>query len=293
MRSKCILVACGLTFVNIAIGQLTSDLKILIPLMSILNLGAIWVLYILMTAPMHTMKKRIDEIKKENQRIENKRHEFVANVTHELKTPLTSISGFVETLQAGAVEDADTRDKFLEIIAIETARLKRLINDILTLSDIEGNISDNKTKIHVYSITEAVFDMLEPVAKERNITMINNIDPGIYVYGNEDKFKQMIVNLTENAIKYGKDDGHVWVEGKTGKRNIYITVKDDGIGISNKDVDRVVERFYRVDKSRSNKVGGTGLGLSIVKHTAKLFNGKLSVESKLGEGSEFIITIKK
>ncbi|MEE1038087.1 MAG: ATP-binding protein [Eubacterium sp.] len=254
--------------------------------------GLLWITHS-MTAPLAEMEKHIKAVEKKNREIENKRSEFVANVSHELKTPLTSISGFIETLQNGAVDDPEIRNRFIDIIAIETERLKRLINDILLLSDIEGNIHDVKEDINVFEVTEHVFALMEPIAKEKNITMINDVNSKINLTGSEDKFKQMLVNLVENGIKYGVNDGMIKVIGKEDFKHIHISVIDNGIGIEKKDLDRVAERFYRVDKSRAQKAGGTGLGLSIVKHTAALFNGELKVKSTPGKGSEFIIKISK
>ena len=235
-------------------------------------------LYFILKGPIENMRHQVMEVEEENRQAENIRSEF---------------SGFIETLQAGAVNDPETRDRFIEIIAIETARLKRLIDDILVLSDIESRMDTSDENINVFVITDDVAEMLEPIAHRRNITVINEIDDTLEIKGSEDKFRQMMVNLIENAIKYGKDGGHVWVRGYETDDEKIITVKDDGIGIEQKDLERIAERFYRVDKSRSTKVGGTGLGLSIVKHTAALFNGELKVSSKPDEGSEFSIVIKK
>lgn len=254
--------------------------------------GSIIVLYWMLKDSIDTIKDQVKEVEQENKHAENIRSEFVANVSHELKTPLTSISGFIETLQAGAVNDPEIRDRFIEIIAIETARLKRLIDDILVLSDIESRMEVFKERIDVSAVTDNVSEMLSPIASKRNISIINEIDDDFELLGSEDKFRQMMVNLIENAIKYGKDGGHVWIRSKDIFGGKMITVKDDGIGIEKKDLERIAERFYRVDKSRSTKVGGTGLGLSIVKHTAALFNGELKVTSVPGEGSEFSVMIK-
>lgn len=249
--------------------------------------------YFLFKSSLQNMQEQVKEVEEENKQVENIRTEFVANVSHELKTPLTSISGFIETLQAGAVEDPETRDRFIEIIAIETARLKRLIDDILVLSDIESSMDMSEQNINVCEVIDDIAEVLSPIANKRKISIINETDKTLSLVGSEDKFRQMLLNLIENAIKYGKLDGHVWIIGKETEKQKIITVKDDGIGIEKKDLERIAERFYRVDKSRSTKVGGTGLGLSIVKHTATLFNGRLDVKSKLGVGSEFSIIIEK
>lgn len=259
----------------------------------IITCAGVLSLYFILKGPIENMRHQVKEVEEENKQAENIRSEFVANVSHELKTPLTSISGFIETLQAGAVNDPETRDRFIEIIAIETARLKRLIDDILVLSDIESRMDTSDEIINVSKITDNVTEMLAPIAERRNIAVINELEDNIELRGSEDKFRQMMVNLIENAIKYGKENGHVWIRGVETSGEKIITVKDDGIGIEQKDLERIAERFYRVDKSRSTKVGGTGLGLSIVKHTAALFNGELRVRSKPDKGSEFSIVIKK
>lgn len=293
MIKKSIFFGIILLILNFCAAIFIEEIKFLAVAMVLINFGGLlWITHS-MTAPLAEMEKHIKAVEKKNREIENKRSEFVANVSHELKTPLTSISGFIETLQNGAVDDPEIRNRFIDIIAIETERLKRLINDILLLSDIEGNIHDVKEDINVFEVTEHVFALMEPIAKEKNITMINDVNSKINLTGSEDKFKQMLVNLVENGIKYGVNDGMIKVIGKEDFKHIHISVIDNGIGIEKKDLDRVAERFYRVDKSRAQKAGGTGLGLSIVKHTAALFNGELKVKSTPGKGSEFIIKISK
>lgn len=293
MRSRCILVALAVACLNTltAVFVQKSIMAVFVICFAI-TIGGIALLYYWLTEPINAMRKHVEEMKEENRQIENMRSEFVANVSHELKTPLTSISGFIETLQAGAAEDPEIRTRFIEIISIETARLKRLIDDILVLSDIESQMTVESKEINVSDVIDEIFEILTPIAGKRGISMINQVDSRLQLVGSEDKFRQMMVNLIENAIKYGKDEGNVWVIGKITENEKIITVKDDGIGIDNEDLDRIAERFYRVDKSRSRKVGGTGLGLSIVKHTAALFNGVLTVSSEPGEGSEFSIVME-
>ena len=236
------------------------------------------------------MKKQLEEVNEENIKSERIRSEFVANVSHELKTPLTSILGFIETLQDGAAEDPELRTKFLDIVAIETSRLKRLIEDLLVLSDIENKRERGEDKkIFIEKSVKEIVSSISPIAESREVTVKVDIDPSMTILGNEDRFKQMMLNLIENAIKYSKINGTVYIfselldEGK----KISLTVKDEGIGISKEHIERLFERFYRVDKSRSTKVGGTGLGLSIVKHIASLFEAELKVESEINKGSSF------
>lgn len=231
----------------------------------------------------------ITQIKK----LENIRKDFVANVSHELKTPLTSIGGFVETLQSGAAEKPEVRNKFLDIIAIETARLKRLIEDLLIISDIEsGRTSRTNENIKVKDALTETVSLIEQLAEERKITIKMDFPAeDILIHGNLDRFKQMMLNLVENAVKYSNDNTSVNISviPKFGK--VYISVKDQGIGIPAEYIPRLFERFYRVDKSRSQKAGGTGLGLAIVKHIVNLFDGEIKVESKEGEGSTFTVIL--
>ena len=236
--------------------------------------------------------KKMEELEKaaeESQKSELIRREFVANVSHELKTPLTSISGFIETLQDGAAEDPEIRTKFIDIIAIETARLKRLIEDLLVLSDIESKRDSEQQEFDVKAAIENTVEALRPIADDKSIQIILDIDEGCSINGSVDRFRQMMVNLIENAIKYSDTNSRIWVSAKYEKGSITVSVKDEGIGIAPEHHERLFERFYRVDKSRSKKAGGTGLGLSIVKHIAVLLGAKLKVESQVGEGTTFYV----
>jgi len=243
--------------------------------------------------PINEMEKQLKLTMEENKKAENIRKEFVANVSHELKTPLTSISGFVETLQDGAAEDPVIRTKFLDIIAIEAARLKRLIEDILIISDIENKRELNTdSDINVREAIEETLASIEPIIECKNIRVITEYAYEIYIGGNYDRFKQLIMNLIENAVKYSHDGGTIAVAAKKIEGKVHISVKDEGIGISEENLPRLFERFYRVDKSRSQKNGGTGLGLAIVKHIATLFEAEIKVESQLGKGSTFTVIFK-
>jgi signal transduction histidine kinase len=249
--------------------------------------GGVAILYFYLMKSIVIMEKQLHNMEEENLRVENIRRSFVANVTHELNTPLTSISGFIETLQEGAAEDPETRRKFLDIIAIETARLQRLIEDLLVLSEIENKRESTLETINIkYSVDKTV-DLVLPIAEKRGIAILVDIDKTLTIEGNEDRFIQMMMNLIENAIKYSNENGRVWVDGHREAGHIVLSVKDEGIGIDRQHQERLFERFYRVDKSRSRKVGGTGLGLSIVKHIAALFDAELKLESEPGKGSTF------
>lgn len=246
-------------------------------------------IYIFVLKPYLDRIKELERAAEESKRAEVIRREFVANVTHELKTPLTSISGFIETLQDGASEDPEIRTKFIDIIAIETSRLKRLIEDLLVLSDIENRRETEVREFDVRKAVENTIEILKPIAEEKNIEIIFSACGDVTLKGSVDRFRQMMMNLIENAVKYSNAGGSVWVSISKTDKNTTISVRDEGIGIASEHHDRLFERFYRVDKSRSKKAGGTGLGLSIVKHIAALFGAVLKVESRVGEGSEFFV----
>ena len=238
--------------------------------------------------------KPFAELKNQLEEAESIRREFVANVTHELKTPLTSITGFIETLQSGAQEDPEIRGKFIDIIAIETARLTRLIEDLLVISDIENKRSMNfELSFDVKNSLESIIDTMIPIAVTRGISLQAELENNLLITGSEDRFKQMMVNLIDNAIKYSGNGKIVMVRAKRTDEGIEVSVQDHGIGVEEPDIPRLFERFFRVDKSRSQKMGGTGLGLSIVKHTAALFGAVLRVESQVGQGSTFFVIFKK
>ena len=243
--------------------------------------------------PINEMEKQLQKTMEENKKAEQIRKDFVANVTHELKTPLTSISGFVETLQDGAAENPEVRNKFLDIIAIEAARLKRLIEDILIISDIENKRELNtNSDINVRESIEEILASMEPIIEAKKVNINTYFAYEIYIGGNVDRFKQLMVNLIENAVKYSNDGGTVTIKAERKEGWVYISVKDEGIGISEEHLPRLFERFYRVDKSRSQKVDGTGLGLAIVKHIVALFEAEIKVESELGKGSTFTVIFK-
>lgn len=250
-------------------------------------------LYFYIIRPYSTKIDSLEKAAEESKQAEQIRREFVANVSHELKTPLTSISGFIETLQAGASEDPEIRTRFIDIIAIETSRLKRLIEDLLVLSDIENKREYECIEFNVSDEIERTVEILKPIADDKNISIIASLNENINLEGSADRFRQMMLNLIENAIKYSDKDSRIWVNAVNDTDKYVISVKDEGIGIAPEHHQRLFERFYRVDKSRSKKAGGTGLGLSIVKHIAVLFGAALNVESKMGEGTTFFVTFNK
>jgi len=222
-------------------------------------------------------------------KLENMRSQFAANVTHELKTPLTSIKGFAETLKD--VDDSETREKFLNIINDEAERLSRLISDILSLSKIENTRSMNADPINVISSIDQVAVLLKGTAENKNIRIKTEGDILPTLYGDRDMFLQMLLNLVDNAVKYSGENTDVVITTKLVENTCLISVKDNGIGISREHLDRLFERFYRVDPARSREQGGTGLGLAIVKHIVMAFKGTIEVKSTLGAGSEFTVKI--
>ncbi|ADQ06970.1 integral membrane sensor signal transduction histidine kinase [Caldicellulosiruptor hydrothermalis 108] len=225
-------------------------------------------------------------------KLERIRSDFVANVSHELKTPLTSIKGFVETLKDGAIDDKDVAIKFLNIIEVEVERLVRLINDLLYLSEIENAAMPIlEEKVVVKEVVLEIIELLKIKAEKKNIQLDVKVQEGLEMNIYRDWLKQIFINLIDNAIVYNKENGKVWVTVEKSNSIVVIKVTDTGIGIPKKEIERIFERFYRVDKGRSRKLGGTGLGLSIVKHIVKLYGGKVWVESQEGIGSEFTVTI--
>ena len=221
-------------------------------------------------------------------RLENMRSQFVANVSHELKTPLTSIKGFAETLRY--VEDDETRKKFLDIINKEAERLTRLINDILVLSKIESESIGEEEEFYPNNEIDDVMHMVKKLADSKDINVVlhqNNLN---LLYGDKDRFMQLVLNLVENGIKYSNPDSTVTISSYSEGSYYVLEVEDNGIGIPEEDLPRIFERFYRVDKAR--KSGGTGLGLAIVKHIVKCFNGDIQIKSKLGVGSKFTVRIR-
>lgn len=226
----------------------------------------------------------ITKIKK----LEKMRSDFVSNVTHELKTPLTSIRGFIETLKNGAINDEKTANRFLDIIDIEAERLFELIKDILLLSEIESRVPKETVSCDMNEVITSVMELLEPKLPE-GVEFVFDGKPLVReFYCNPDRMKQMFINLLDNAIRY-TEKGSIHLSLSETPYQLEIRVKDTGIGIEEEHIERIFERFYRVDRGRSRKNGGTGLGLSIVKHIVELYSGKIRVESTFGVGTEIII----
>lgn len=227
----------------------------------------------------------IDKQNKEKDAVANMRKEFSANVSHELKTPLTSISGYAEIMKSGLVKPEDMKG-FAERIYNEARRLITLVEDIIKLSKLdEGNVQLEKEEVDLYKLTREILTRLSPQAAKRKVHVEVTGEPVEYV-GIRQILDEMIYNICENAIKYNKEGGKliVWVGNTLQGKKVCVT--DTGIGIPENETDRIFERFYRVDKSHSKETGGTGLGLSIVKHGAMLHGAKIHVDSKLGEGTK-------
>ncbi len=226
--------------------------------------------------------------------LENMRREFVANVSHELRTPITSIVGFIETLQDGAINDHENASKFLTIVERNANRLNSIINDLLTLSRIEQEKEEEQillTKECIKDVLEAAVMICQKRASERQITIHLQCDDALQANINAALLEQAVVNLLDNAIKYSDPGNYVNLSARQQGQEVLISVEDFGCGISEEHLPRLFERFYRVDKARSRKLGGTGLGLAIVKHIANAHNGRATVESTPGKGSTFSIII--
>ena len=252
---------------------------------------------------------------------EEMRSEFVANVTHELRSPLTSIRGFIETLRSKQDLKLETVRHFVNIIDVEAERLEYLINDILFLSAIENETTErNITDFDLSELIDEVVVLLDDYAHENKVYLLPELDDSVLnVRADRDRIKQILINLIDNAIKYNEIGGKVWITVRDATeseqnaaeadeaeisysdtdryavsrlRMIVLTVRDNGLGIPADQQDRLFERFYRVERSRSRELGGTGLGLSIVKHIARLYHGYATVESTLGQGSAFHVFLR-
>lgn len=224
--------------------------------------------------------------------LEEVRKDFVANVSHELRTPITSIKGFTETLLEGAMEDPQASKQFLEIIQKESNRLQLLVDDLLELSRIERNGFDLQFRyVPIQALIEDACHIVSAKQKAKNIDIVIEGNDKMTVEGDRDRLLQVFVNLLSNAIVYSARDKTVCVTYAMEGDEVVISVQDEGIGISQKEQSRLFERFYRVDKARSRNSGGTGLGLAIVKHLVEAHNGSVTVESKVDEGSTFIVRL--
>lgn len=235
-------------------------------------------------------KNDIEYMKK----LQRVRSEFIGNVSHELRTPIFAIQGYIETLLNGAIDDPKVNRNFLNKANQHTINLNNLLSDLINISMIEsGEMQMSFRYFEIKPYLSSIVEELRHLAEEKNIQLIlHEVPSELYVLGDKERLKQVFTNLIHNAIKYN-EQGKVEIIVEEEKKFVNFRIKDTGIGIPESDLDRIFERFYRVDKARSRAVGGTGLGLSIVKHILEAHNTKIQVQSKLGIGSEFSFKLKK
>ncbi|UOQ86266.1 two-component system histidine kinase PnpS [Gracilibacillus salinarum] len=227
-------------------------------------------------------------------RVEEMRKDFVANVSHELKTPITSIRGFAETLLEDDMADEEIRKQFLNIILKESTRLQSLIHDLLELSKIEKEEMKLSLKlIEVDSWMQSSLTLIEQQAQKKSLLFTKEVERGITFYGDPDRLQQVILNLMYNAINYTGEGGRVILRVAETQSDVVIEVEDTGVGIPEDARSRIFERFYRVDRARSRNTGGTGLGLAIVKHIVEVHQGTIAVTSEVGKGSCFTVKLPK
>ena len=230
----------------------------------------------------------------ELKRVAIMRKDFVANVSHELQTPITSLRGFAETLLDGNQKDRQTEENFIKIIYDESKRLQYLVEDLLTLSTLEKeDFRLFLRKVNILEVTEEIQPIIMQKAAAKNITFKISIEKNYLLMADREKLKQVLLNLINNAVSYTPENGKVSLIVDEADEYIRFHVKDNGIGIEEDNLPRLFERFYRVDKDRSRNTGGTGLGLAIVKHIVEVHEGKITVESKINEGSTFTVYIPK
>ncbi len=234
----------------------------------------------------------------ELRRLERIRKDFVANVSHELRTPLTTIKGCASTLADGALDDREASQRFVKMINTHADRLHNLVEDILDLSRIESGALPLETGVYpIHEMINSVVGQIRPLAKEKTLTIEINIKENVQVQCDHKLIEQALFNLLDNAVKYTPEEGKIWIQtrdfehGENTQTRIALEVKDTGIGIPLSDIDRIFERFYRVDKGRSRAMGGTGLGLSIVRHIMDAHGERVYVESEQGKGSTFGLTL--
>ncbi len=228
---------------------------------------------------------------------ENYRREFLGNVSHELKTPLFTIQGYILTLIEGALKDKKVRGKYLRRSAKGVDRLISIVKDLDLITQFESGIKTvDKTNFNIYELIENVYDLMEFESEKNNTKLLinnKNITP-VIVNADKERILQVLTNLIVNSIKYGKENGYTEVKVEEYEKDrIIVRVKDNGEGIEDEHLPRLFERFYRIDKNRSRKKGGSGLGLSIVKHIIEAHQEQIFVESKIGQGTEFSFTLQK
>mgnify|MGYP002862650048 CR=1 FL=1 len=243
---------------------------------------------------MNEMVKKIQSDFIYLKKLEQMRKEFLGNVSHELKTPIFAISGYIETLLNGAIADPKVNMHFLRKAYEHTGNLSNLLNDLIDISLIEsGQMKMSFRYFNLKNSLDELLDEFEPTIENDNIELLlHPVRKGLQVYSDKARFRQVMVNLLQNAVKY-TNEGKVEIIVEEEDSDCIIKVKDSGVGIHSEDLSRIFERFYRVDKARSRDVGGTGLGLAIVKHILEAHDSKIEVESRFGEGSTFYFRLKK
>jgi len=281
----------GSMFVNLSVRELLICLFIIL----IVNTILIWIYFKILFK--HGVSKNL--ISKQDQELialkttEKYRREFFGNVSHELKTPIFNIQGYVETLIDGALYDKSVNKKYLKRTSKSVDRLIYIIKDLESIAQLESE--ELTLEITEWNLKELIIEIIEQFeikAKKKKIQLIHNErTTDFLVAADKGKMGQVLSNLISNAIKYGKHNGHIKIKCHQSKEECLVSVKDNGIGIAEKNINRLFERFYRVDKSRSREQGGTGLGLAIVKHIIEAHNQSISVKSKIQKGTEFIFSI--
>jgi len=229
------------------------------------------------------------------ERLERTKRDFVANVSHEFRTPLATIIGYAETLLNGGLEDQENSRKFVEIIQANSVRLNNIAADLITLSDLEGGrVATEPVELEIDEVIQSAMTAIEPVARLHQVRLEGESGTGLVILGHRFHFEHALLNLLDNAIKFNHPSGEVRLRaGLSPAGSVEISVSDTGIGIPREDLSRIFERFYRVDKARSRQVAGTGLGLSIVRHAVEQMQGTIQVESELGKGSSFTIRLPR
>lgn len=229
-------------------------------------------------------------------RLEDMRRDFVANVSHELKTPITSIKGFVETLMDGALEEPEEARRFLTIIARQAERLSAIIRDLLSLSHLEQDMERGRLErdhVQLAAVVAGAIQSCQPRAQAKNVELTTLCEDGLSGYLNASLLEQALINLIDNAVKFSESGGRVSIGARSADDHIILYVQDWGCGIARENLPRLFERFYRVDSGRSRAMGGTGLGLAIVKHIARAHGGRVHVKSEFGKGSIFSLEVPK
>ncbi|RNI33009.1 two-component sensor histidine kinase [Rufibacter immobilis] len=239
-------------------------------------------------------QKEIEELK----RLQAMRREFLADVSHELKTPIFAAQGFIHTLLDGAMDDERVRDKFLQKAAKSLDGLDTLVQDLITISQLEkGVVQMHKSHFDLNELAQEVFEQLENKANSRNISLhlLNAPEDLFEVLADRGRIKQVLINLIDNAIKYGRENGNIWLSFQDGKKKTLVTVRDDGPGIPKEHLNRIFERFYRIDKSRTRDGGGggSGLGLAISKHIVEAHKSTIAVFSEVGQGTTLRFKLPK